>query len=104
MPNKQDVCCKFIRHTDVPYELVRLESSTLVGSESDSESVSLPTFFSDKRKFGRRQGETTAMNIQNDPTSADESKASPKNKSNIKQGRMNRASQSRINPAPQNLT
>ena len=56
----------------MPYELVRLESSTLVGSESDSESVSLPTFFSDKRKFGRRQGENTAKNNRNDPASVDE--------------------------------
>ncbi|WP_298940598.1 hypothetical protein [uncultured Psychromonas sp.] len=35
-------------------------------------SVSLPTFFSDKRKFGRRQGETTANKYQIAPMSEDE--------------------------------
>ena len=35
-------------------------------------SVSLPTFFSDKRKFGRRQGENTANKHLTDSTSVDE--------------------------------
>jgi len=37
-------------------------------------SVSLPTFFSDKRKFGRRQGENKANKYKTAPTSTDEEK------------------------------
>jgi len=44
----------------------------LFGTKSDSVSVSLPTFFSDKRKFGRRKGEIKANKYQPALTSADE--------------------------------
>ena len=57
---------------DVQYELVRWESSALLGLESDSVTVSLPTFSAVQRKFGRRQGENTVNNALDDPTSADE--------------------------------
>ena len=57
---------------DGQQEPVRYKSNLLFGSESESVSVSLPTFFSDKRKFGRRQGENTVANDPNMPTSEDE--------------------------------
>jgi len=57
---------------DVQYELVRWESSALLGLESDSVTVSLPTFSAVQRKFGRRQGENTVNNALDDPTSVDE--------------------------------
>ncbi|MEJ6123887.1 hypothetical protein MT390_18785 [Vibrio sp. 2-Bac 85] len=46
--------------------------SVSIGSENDPVSVSLPPFFSDKRKACRRQGETTAIQYQVATSSADE--------------------------------
>ena len=57
---------------DVPQEPVRYKSDLLFGSENDPVSVSLPPFFSDKRKTCRRQGEIKANKHQIDWTSADE--------------------------------
>jgi len=51
---------------------MRYKSNLLLGSKNDSVSVSLPPFFSDKRKTCRRQGEIKADKHQPDRTSADE--------------------------------
>jgi len=50
---------------------VRYKSHLLFGSENDPVSVSLPPFFSDKRKTCRRQGETTVNKHQPDWMSED---------------------------------
>ena len=47
---KQDVWIRLVWHMDVPQEPVRYKSHLLFGVENDPVSVSLPTFFSDKRK------------------------------------------------------
>jgi len=57
---------------DGQQEPVRYKSNKLFGSESDSVTVSLPTFSAVQRKFGRRQGESTVNNDLDDPTSVDE--------------------------------
>jgi len=51
---------------------VRYKSYLLFGLENDPVSVSLPPFFSDKRKACRRQGEITDNKYQADRVSADE--------------------------------
>ena len=51
---------------------MRYKSHLLFGSENDPVSVSLPPFFSDKRKTRRRQGETTVNKHQPDWMSEDE--------------------------------
>ena len=63
---------------DGQQEPVRYKSNWLIGSESDSV-VSFFEFFvgiglSDKRKFGRRQGEKKDNKYKTAPTSTDEEK------------------------------
>jgi len=69
---KQDVWIRLVWHRDVPQEPVRYKSHLLFGLENDPVSVSLPPFFSDKRKACRRQGEITDNKYQANRMSADE--------------------------------
>ena len=58
-----DAVASSARHRDVAYE--RCVKKVVIYSDlkTNRRSVSLPAFFSDKRKFGRRQGENTARII-----------------------------------------
>ena len=56
---------------------MRYKSHLLFGSENDPVSVSLPPFFSDKRKTCRRQGETNDNKYQVDRMSEDEPSSPP---------------------------
>tara|TARA_R110001583_G_scaffold4077_8_gene24400 strand:+ start:1157 stop:1522 length:366 start_codon:yes stop_codon:yes gene_type:complete len=70
---KQDVWIRLVQAMDGQQEPVRYKSNVLFGSENVPVSVSLPPFFSDKRKACRRQGENTDRKYQTDWISADES-------------------------------